>query len=215
MQIFLIISIITATLILLVLFFWRFYFLRNPEPNIPRGENSVLSPAEGLLTKIIPFKNGEAQTVEKGMLGNFTLLTSDVAKEGYLLLIRLHVYNIHFQRAPIDGTIEKITYTQGKFFNAVKNPQSLRCLFENERNEILIKGKSGKKTVQCKVVQIAGFLARRIECFVHEGETVQKGNILGLINLGSQVALIVPKIKLDVQEGQNIKVGETIIGEFP
>lgn len=215
MQPLLLVGSIFTVLILLLLLFWRFYFLRNPEPKVPQGKNIILSPAEGLLTRIIPFKNGEAQTVEKGMLGKFTLLTSDVATEGYLLLIRLHVYNIHFQRAPIDGTIEKITYTQGKFFNAVKNPQSLRCLFENERNEMFIKGKGGKKVVQCKVVQIAGFLARRIECFVHEGETVQKGNILGLINLGSQVALIVPKIKLDVQEGQNIKVGETIIGRFP
>lgn len=215
MQLLLIVGIIFTVLILFFLFFWRFYFLRNPEPKIPVGEKMILSPAEGLLTRIIPFENGEAQNIEKGMLGKFTLLTNDVAKEGYLLLIRLHVYNIHFQRAPINGTIEKITYTQGKFFNAVKEPQNLRCLFENERNEIFIKGKIGKKTVACKVVQIAGFLARRIECFMKEQETVKKSDLLGLINLGSQVALIIPKITLEVQEGQNIKAGETIIGTFP
>ncbi len=215
MQIFLLIGIIFTVLILFVLLFWRFYFLRNPEPKIPAGENCILSPAEGLLTRIILFKNGEAQTIEKGMLGRFTILTNDVAKEGYLLLIRLHVYNIHFQRAPINGIVEKITYTQGRFFNAVKNPQSLRCLFENERNEMHIKGKIRGKTVSCKVVQIAGFLARRIECFVQEQEQVKKGGLLGLINLGSQVALIIPKIKLEVQEGQHIKTGETIIGTVP
>lgn len=209
------IGIIFIVLILFIILFWRFYFLRNPEPRVPQGENIILSPAEGLLTRIIPFKNGAAQTVEKGMLGKFTLLTHDVAKEGYLLLIRLHVYNIHFQRAPIEGTIEKVTYTQGKFFNAVKEPQSLRCLLENERNEILIKGKIGKKTAACKVVQIAGFLARRIECFVKEQETVKKGELLGLINLGSQVALIIPHCTLCVKEGQNIKIGETIIGTIP
>ncbi len=215
MQIFLMISIIFTVFILFILLSWRFYFLRNPQPKIPARENGILSPAEGLLIRIIPFKNGAAQTVEKGLLGKFTLLTNDVAKEGYLLLIRLHVYNIHFQRAPFDGTIEKCTYTQGKFFNAVKKPQRLRCLFENERNDILIKGKIGKLNIRCKVVQIAGFIARRIECFVREGESIKKGNLLGLINLGSQVALIIPKIKLQVQEGQNIKIGETIIGTIP
>ena len=85
----------------------------------------------------------------------------------------------------------------------------MQCFFENERNEIIIKGK-----ITCKVIQIAGYLARRIECFVKQGDTVNAGDIIGLINLGSQTALIVPKIKLTVKEGDIVQVGETVIGEM-
>ncbi len=143
------------------------------------------------------------------MFGKIPLFTKDVAKEGYIILIRLHVYNVHWQRAPIEGKIEKITYTKGKFLNAVKDVANMQCFFENERNEFLIHGK-----IKCKVIQIAGCLARRIECFVKEKETVQQGTVLGLINFGSQTALIVPKIKLHIKEGDIVQVGETIIGVY-
>lgn len=199
---------ILAALLILFLLLWRFYFLRNPTPNIPEGKNIILSPANGNIAKILHFKNGKAAIVEKGYLGKIPVITNDVAKEGYIILMRLHVYNIHWQRQPIAGTIEKITYTKGKFLNAVKDVENMHCLFENEKNEILIKGK-----IRCKVIQIAGFLARRIECFVKEGQEVAAGDIIGLINLGSQTALIVPKIKLKVKEGDVVQVGETVIGE--
>lgn len=209
MQILFPIALILAALLAISLLLWRFWFLRNPTPKIPEGKNIILSPANGNIAKILPFRNGKAAVVEKGFLGKIPLITNDVAKEGYILLIRLHVYNIHWQRAPIAGTIEKITYTKGKFLNAVKDVEKMHCLFENEKNEILIKGK-----ICCKVIQIAGFLARRIECFVKERQNIVAGDIIGLINLGSQTALIVPKIKLKVKEGDIVQVGETVIGEI-
>ncbi len=199
-------SILFSALIITCIILWFFYFLRNPPPNIPKENNIILAPAEGKIVRIIHFKKIESQTVDKGFLGKIKLITNDVAKHGYLILIRLHVYNIHFQRSPIKGVIKQITYKRGKFLNAVKKPQTLQCLFENERNEILIKG-----DITCKIVQIAGYIARRIECFVKENQEVQKGEELGLINLGSQVALIIPKCSILVKEGQKIKVGETII----
>lgn len=212
MQIIFPILIILAAIIAILLLLWKFFFLRNPSPNIPKGEKLIISPANGNIARIYEFndkKQAKPLVAEKGLFGKIPLITKDVAKEGYIILIRLHVYNIHWQRAPIAGTITKTTYIKGKFLNAVKNVQNMQCFFENERNEILISGK-----IKCKVIQIAGYLARRIGCFVKEGDKVNAGGIIGLINLGSQTALIVPKIKLNVKEGDIVQVGETIIGEI-
>ena len=210
MQFILTILIILVSIIAMILLLWKFYFLRNPAPVIPEGENLILSPANGNIARIYKFKNekqSKAIIAEKGLFGKIPLITKDVAKEGYIILIRLHVYNVHWQRAPISGTIENITYTKGKFLNAVNDVHNMKCFFENERNEIIIKGK-----MTCKVIQIAGYLARRIEYFVKKGDKVNAGDSIGLINLGSQTALIVPKIKLKVKEGDILQVGETIVG---
>lgn len=208
MEPFTLILVIIVVLLFSFLLFWRFYFLRNPIPTIPQEKNLVLSPANGNIARIYPYKNNEKKIAEKGLFGKIPLFTKDVAKEGSIILIRLHVYNVHWQRAPIDGTVEKITYTKGKFLNAVKDVANMQCFFENERNEILIKGK-----IKCKVIQIAGCLARRIECFVQQGQELKKGDVLGLINFGSQTALIVPNIKLSVKEGDIVHVGQ-IIGAY-
>ncbi len=208
LTLFLILAVIITTLLLL----WKFFFLRNPQPNIPKENNVILSPANGNIARIYEFKNEKQAkpiVAEKGFFGKIPLITKDVAEEGYIILIRLHVYNVHWQRAPIAGKITETKYIEGKFLNAVKDVQNMQCFFENERNEIIIKGK-----ITCKVIQIAGYLARRIECFVKQGDAVNAGDIIGLINLGSQTAIIVPKIKLHVKEGDVLQVGETIIGEM-
>ena len=83
---------------------------------------------------------------------------------------------------------------------------------ENEKNEIIIKNPDIGKI---KVIQIAGFVARRIESFVTEGQNIEKGHRIGRINLGSQVSLILPKnITLEVKEGQRVKAGSTIIAKY-
>ena len=207
MQILLTIFILLAAILSIILVLWKFVFLRNPTPVVPKGENLVLSPANGNVARIYEFSNGKTETAEKGFFGKIPLITKDVAKEGYIILIRLHVYNIHWQRAPMTGIVESTTYTKGKFLNAVNDVYNMQCFFENERNEIIISGK-----IKCKVVQIAGYLARRIECFVKQGDKVSIGDSVGLINLGSQTALIIPKIKLKIKEGDVLQVGETVVG---
>ena len=201
----LIIAIFLASLLLTFILLWRFYFLRNPKPNIDSNPKAILSPANGIIAKMMQYKN-ENKTAEKGLFGKIPLITKDVAKEGYIVLIRLHVYNVHWQRAPIQGKVEKTTYLKGKFLNAVKNAESMQCFFENERNEILINGK-----IKCKVIQIAGYLARRVECLVKEQQSINAGEIIGLINLGSQCAVIFPKnIKLNIKEGDSVQLCQKI-----
>lgn len=205
MQIIFNIALLCTGLLLLFLIFWRFYFLRNPQPIIDSNPKAILSPAHGIIAKIMLYKN-EDIVAEKGLFGKIPLITNDVAKEGYIVLIRLHVYNVHWQRSPIAGTIERTRYISGKFLNAVKNAESMQCFFENERNEILIHGK-----IKCKVIQIAGYFARRVECFVKKSQLISAGEIIGLINLGSQCALILPKnISMNIQEGDTVQLCQKI-----
>jgi len=83
----------------------------------------------------------------------------------------------------------------------------------NEKNEIII---FNKKIGKVKVIQIAGFLARRIICNVNKNEKVNKGQRIGKIVLGSQVTLILPttKINLKIQKNQKMRAGSTIIAEL-
>jgi phosphatidylserine decarboxylase len=200
----LIVALLVILGILLVLFlFWRLWFLRLPKRKIPK--KGIVSPASGKLVRIIPFK-GAAVNVPKGLLGMVRAITKDVAKEGHLLLVMLTPMDVHYQRSPVAGVVEKISYSKGKFNNAVFGAGELKA-FENEKNEILIR--TGKEKI--KVIQVAGVAARRIVCNVKKGQKLQKGDVIGLINLGSQVILIIPKKKLLVKEGEYMTDGETVI----
>jgi len=192
-----------AATVLLFLAFWRFWFLRDPERDIPEGDN-IVSPADGKIISVMPIRTEEVE-IPKGMLGKVETLSSDVRNAGYLVSIFMTPLNVHVQRAPINGRIARVKYTKGKFLSA----NTLAAL-ANENNEILI-----EDIDSVKVIQIAGFIARRIECFVKADDRVIKGDRIGRINLGSQVTMILPRnIKLKVREGQKVKAGETIIAEF-
>lgn len=210
-----VILLIGLGLIIAFLLFWKFYFLRNPEKRISTDPSGIVSPADGLIVKIVPFgKTTEPVTIDKGLLGKVRFFTKDVSSSGYFIVIRLHIYDVHYQRSPITGAVVKQQYTSGKFLNAVADAANLTATLENEKNEILIEGIIDKKKtkIKVKVIQIAGFLARRVSSFVQEKQKLKKGELLGVINLGSQVVLVVPKITLQIKEGDRVSGGETIIG---
>jgi phosphatidylserine decarboxylase len=198
----------SAGIAVMFFLFYRFYFLRKPVRAIVPG-NAVVSPADGKIVRIIEIKGGKPVEVEKGLFGKVNLLTSDTVKDGYVIVIMMTPFNVHYQRAPLDGTVERMRYSEGRFLNVVKDAAALGSL-ENERNEITLSTKIGK----IKVVQVAGFLARRIRCFLKPKQKVHKGGEIGLICLGSQVILVLPKLKLAVKDGQKVVDGETIIARF-
>ncbi|MBI5389753.1 phosphatidylserine decarboxylase [Candidatus Woesearchaeota archaeon] len=197
---------IIVVLFILFLLFWRFIFLRNPPPSIPKG-NVVVAPAEGIIVNIISLTR-KNPLLKKGPAAFRTSVRG--FEGGHLIQIMLNIHNIHYQRAPTGGTVSSIIYTKGKFMNAVKN-LTLDAL-ENERNEIVLE----HKTIgEVKVIQLAGFVARRIECFVKKNQTVKTAEVLGRINMGSQVCLVLPKgVALQVKVGQKVFVGETIMGVY-
>lgn len=117
--------------------------------------------------------------------------------------IFLSVFNIHVQRAPSSGKVGLVAYHKGAFAVA-SAPEANR----NERNEIRLDGPSGPVTVE----QIAGFIARRIACYVREGEEVRQGQRIGIIYFGSQVAVRVPPgWAVQVRPGQKVELAATVL----
>ncbi len=171
------------------------YFFRDPIRRIPAGASLVLSPADGKILDVAEEKDPATQ------------------QTSWMIRIFLSVFDPHLQRSPMTGTVQSIRYRPGKFFDA----RDTRASIENEQNRIEILSPKGTIRIPyvVRVTQIAGLIARRILCWVREGDAVQAGQKIGLIRFGSQVDLALPRAaKLRVKAGDRVKAGETILGEL-
>lgn len=185
------------------MFFYKSYFLRNPHRNIPENKKGLLSPADGRVIRVKKFNKGRIKYL-KG-IGSVDVKLDDIAKQGYLISIFMGPFDVHYNRSPIKGKIVKQEHKKGGFDLAFK----VSSFLKNEQNEITIQGKH-----KIKVVQVAGFIARKIVSYVHKGQEVEKGQQIGLIKLGSQATLIIPKeLKPLVKRGDKVKAGESIIAD--
>ena len=182
-------------------------FYRDPKRKIPKG-NNIVSPADGRVISILKI-NANKVKINKGFLGKIEAITKDIAKECYVVSIFMSPFDVHVNRAPISGQVKSIKHEKGRFFAAFNLEKSLT----NEKNEIIIEN---KRIGKIKVIQVAGFLARRIICKINKNEKVNKGQRMGKIVLGSQVTLILPskKIKLKIKKKQKVVGGETIIADL-
>jgi phosphatidylserine decarboxylase len=121
--------------------------------------------------------------------------------------IFMSVFNCHVNRSPVTGRIDRIAYRPGKFINAELDKASE----DNERNSLVISSANGR----IGVTQIAGLVARRIVCFVREGQTIGAGERFGLIRFGSRLDVYLPEGTVPlVSEGQTAIAGETILADF-
>ena len=164
-------------------------FFRDPERFVPQNENAIVSPADG---KIILIEN----------------VTDDRFTEGEALKVSIfmNVFNVHVNRVPFNGTVEKIIYVPGKFYSA----DSKNAELKNEYCATILTTDNGKKLAY---VQIAGLIARRIICWHEKGDIAVKGRRFGLIRFGSRVDLFLPpETSLIVERGQKVSAGETTIG---
>ncbi|MEK6891617.1 MAG: phosphatidylserine decarboxylase [Nanoarchaeota archaeon] len=190
-------------IVLAVLFLLNFY--RDPKRTIPKGSN-IVSPADGRIISIVNTSKKEIK-VSKGIIGKIRSMTKDISNNCYVISIFMSPLDVHINRAPIEGTIKSIRHTKGKFFKAY----DLEKNFENEKNEIVIENKN----LKIKVIQIAGFLARRILCYAKINDKVNKGDKIGMIALGSQATIIMPKsVKLKIKINDKVKAGESIIADL-
>lgn len=173
---------------------WCLYFFRNPHRVTPLEKGLIISPADGIITKIEKAIPPQELKWEK--------------KARTRISIFLNVFDVHVNHIPIDGTITKIHYHPGKFFNASLDKASEH----NERNSLIIKTASGQDIL---VIQIAGLIARRIICEVDEGEEVKAGETYGIIRFGSRVDLYLPEgVNAQVVEGQRMIGGETVLANL-
>jgi len=167
------------------------WFFRDPERNAPADINAIISPADGTICKIDKVKPP---------------LESEIKSDSCLrICIFMSVFNVHVNRAPIKGIINKIIYIPGKFFVASLDKASEH----NERN-ILVMENDKKESIV--VVQIAGLIARRILSFVRESEKLILGQRFGLIRFGSRVDVYLPlKYETSLTKGDKVKAGESIL----
>jgi phosphatidylserine decarboxylase len=167
-------------------------FFRDPERNIPRGEKTILAPADGKILLIEEVRGTPFST-----------------EPAVKISIFMSVFNCHVNRVPQSGRIENIVYRPGKFIPADKGSASA----ENEQNALLLMTETGHAI---SFVQVAGLIARRIVCWVRPGYSVNQGDRFGLIQFGSRVDLYVPPLtRLQVRRGDKVKAGLTVMGELP
>lgn len=199
---------IAALALLAVLFY--LYFNKNPVRTIPPGK-SIVSPADGKIIEVIDLlelkRKKKSIKIKKGWFGKIKTLASEVSDHCYVICIFICPFDVHVQRAPVEGKVVSVKRTKGKFLSA----NSLEAALENEKVETVIKNKDIGKV---KVIQVAGFFTRSIESFLKKNENLLKGQRIGRIKLGSQVVLIMPDLPLTVKKGERVVAGETIIAEY-
>jgi phosphatidylserine decarboxylase len=142
-------------------------FFRDPARDVPDDPLAVVSPADGRIVAVERVRD--------------PWLERDALK----ISVFMNVFNVHSNRAPVDGTVKQRWYHAGKFLNAAVDKAST----ENERNALWFRTQDGRD-VTC--VQIAGLIARRILCYVAEGAELKRGERYGFIRFGSRVDIYLP-----------------------
>lgn len=186
---------LTLKVVLAALLIWALMFFRDPERRCPSDINLLLAPADGRITEI-------EKVEETGFIGGPALRIG----------IFLSIFDVHINRAPCNVRVEKITYKNGKYLNAM-NPQSGRV---NESNELdLVRTDSPKDKLIVR--QISGAIARRIVCAAAEGRQLSGGERFGMIKFGSRTELYVPvreNAKCLVKIGDKVKAGLTPLVKY-
>jgi phosphatidylserine decarboxylase len=184
---------VSAGVVGLVLTLWCVAFFRDPDRMVPQDPDLVVSPADGVVC-------GVEQVVPPAEWDMGDALHWRVS-------IFLNVFDVHVNRIPLQGTVRKILYHPGKFLNASLDKAST----DNERNTLVMDCRD--LTLAC--VQIAGLVARRIRCDLHEHETVATGQRLGMIRFGSRVDVYMPlSVMPQVVTGQRAVGGETCLARL-
>ncbi len=175
---------LVAIPVLLAAFF--LWFFRDPDRPIPAGPGLVVSPADGKVTEVAPIRTPEGDRIR--------------------LSIFLSVFDVHVNRSPIAGSVRSVQYKTGEFRNAL-DPASA------ERNEQSVVTMEGEGCI-ISLRLIAGLLARRIVFVPKEGDTLKRGERVGLIKFGSRCDLILPgDAHIRVERGQRVKGGESILAD--
>ena len=144
-------------------------FFRDPPRKSPRISGHVLSPADG---KVVFVGHGDDPYLDRPCLK---------------ISVFMNVFSVHSNRSPVAGRVEKIWYFPGQFLNAALDKASE----SNERNAVWIRDADNSDDIV--FVQVAGLIARRILCYVSEGDALDWGQRYGFIRFGSRVDVYLPE----------------------
>lgn len=179
-----------AALLGLVLTLFSIFFFRNPERRIPGEQGSVVAPADGRVMDVV----------------NVTE-TEYIQAEVVRVRIFLSLFNVHINRAPVNGRVEWVQKVPGRYLAAYRDEAGIL----NARNYVGLATQWGK----ILVVQVTGLVARRLVCWVQPGDTLAGGQRFGLIRFGSCTELYLPAgTKILVAPGQKVRGGESLIARL-
>jgi len=165
-------------------------FFRDPPREVPGDAKTVVSPADGRIVAV--------EKAHDPYLDRETVKVS----------VFMNVFNVHSNRAPVDGEVKQIFYNAGSFVNAALDKAST----ENERNALWIRADAGAD-VTC--VQVAGLIARRILCYVKAGDRLQRGQRYGFIRFGSRVDVYLPpNARVKVALGDKVYAASTVLASL-
>ncbi len=178
-----------APVLLAAFFLW---FFRDPQRAVPAGDGLIVSPGDGLVTETTSISTPEGSRQR--------------------ISIFLSVFDVHVNRAPIGGVLSRVRYQKGQFLNAM-NPASAE---RNEQNTVTVRGQGPDGGYEVTFKQIAGLLARRIVFRCNEGQSVERGQRVGLIKFGSRVDVVIPSSALlRVKVGDRVKGGASVLAAMP
>lgn len=169
------------------------WFFRDPKRTVPDATGTVVSPADGRLVEI--------ESVDDPVLG-------PCLRFG----IFLSIFNVHANRVSLPGRVVKVKYRPGKFLNALR-PESAR---ENENLDVdLVCDELDGRMIRIR--QITGQFARRIVCWARVGDVFHRGEMYGMIKLGSRTELLVPQdtsLQVIAEVGEAIQAGSTVLARY-
>jgi phosphatidylserine decarboxylase len=177
---------VTAT-VLLVLCAGVAFFFRDPERLPPSEPGVVVSPADGRIMEISDEAFG--------------------GRPGRRISIFLSILDVHVNRSPMAGRIEKVEYRRGRFYNAMRS----RASVENEQNIVHLRTERGEMVFK----QIAGAIARRVVCWKRPGDNVKLGERIGLIRFGSRMDVWLPQdAEILARPGQHVAGGVSVLARW-
>ena len=165
------------------------FFFRDPERHVPTEDGLVVSPADG---RVMAAGAADPRWSPPGDWKQITIFLSPL--------------DVHMNRTPVDGTVTRIEYRPGRFLPAYKEDAA-----GNELNEIWIEH-GGEMVV---IRQVVGVLARRIVCRVATGQTLSRGERIGLMKFGSRMDVFVPvRAEITAVVGQHVVGGESVLARL-
>lgn len=173
--------------VLLVLSAFVLFFFRDPERTPPSDPELIVSPADGRVMEVVEEARGECP--------------------GRRISVFLSIFDVHVNRAPVAGRIAAMEYRKGQFYAAMRG----RASEQNEQNVIHVSNERGEVVFK----QIAGWVARRILCWKAVGDSVTRGERVGMIRFGSRVDIWLPdRVEILVRPGQHVAGGSSILARW-
>ncbi len=180
----------TWSILMWIIALFVLQFFRDPAREIPQDAGAVLSPADGRIVVVERVNDPYVQ------------------REAIKISVFMNVFNVHSNRSPVDGAVQRVQYFPGKFVNADLDKAST----ENERNAVWIKTTDGQDVTS---VQVAGLIARRILCYVKAGDILARGQRYGFIRFGSRVDVYLPlTATVKVAIGDKVSATTTILAKL-